>query len=207
MVDVRVSEDPPAATSRIQVLHPQLQEQEKTAYIAMVIFLGSWAVMFAGLFFGFSMHRVNAVVWPPPEFAGLPLWIPFVSSLMLVASSVTLQRFANGVRSGNAVEALPQLKWTMVYSGLFIVLQTSLWALLVSDGVIPKTGKFAGHFYLLTTFHALHVLVGLGLLLRLFFLSSAGPSPRLATGARLTTMFWHFVGVAWLAIAMLLFVL
>ncbi len=207
MVDVPLTEDHDPNVGHVQVLHPQLQEQEKTAYIAMVIFLGSWAVMFAGLFFGFSMHRVNAVVWPPPEFAGLPLWIPFVSSVLLIISSVTLQRFANGVRSGHAAEAMPQLKWTIVFAGLFIVLQTSLWALLISDGVIPKTGKFAGHFYLLTTFHALHVLVGLGLLARLMFLSSAGPSPRLATTARLTTMFWHFVGVAWLAIALLLFVL
>ena len=50
IADVRVSEDRPG-NQPYQVLHPITQEQEQTAYIAMVIFLGSWAVMFAGLFF------------------------------------------------------------------------------------------------------------------------------------------------------------
>ena len=56
----------------VHTLHPEIASQHQTAYIGMVIFLGSWAVMFAGLFFAFAMHRVNAAHWPPASLQSVP---------------------------------------------------------------------------------------------------------------------------------------
>ena len=41
--------------------------QEDTTYVGLVIFLGSWTVMFGALFFGYALYRVgsHSAAWPP----------------------------------------------------------------------------------------------------------------------------------------------
>ena len=191
----------------VHTLHPELRSQHQTAYIGMVIFLGSWAVMFAGLFFAFSMHRINAPHWPPASLSSVPFGLPVASTLLIALSSATLIRYQRLVLVGLPEGTRRWLSRTIVLGLTFFVLQAFMWTGIHTSGLSPKSGHFVGHLYLMTGFHALHVLVGLGLLTRLSFIAKSGPSPRLATNARLVSMFWHFVGVAWFLIFLLLFVL
>lgn len=191
----------------VHTLHPEIAAAHQTAYIGMVIFLGSWTVMFAGLFFGFAMHRVTAVQWPPPSLAAIPFGLPVASTVLIVLSSLSLSRYGKLVVAGEQSQPRRWLLRTIALGITFFGVQSAIWYGAISSGLTPKTGHFAGHMYLMTGFHALHVLVGLALLWRLLPLTDAGPSPRLLTSARLTTMFWHFVGVAWVLIFLLLFVL
>jgi heme/copper-type cytochrome/quinol oxidase subunit 3 len=62
-------------------------------------------------------------------------------------------------------------------------------------GLVPSGGPYASVFYALTSFHALHVLVGLAALTVLALRSGARSATRSAV--RLWGMFWHFVGVVW----------
>lgn len=197
----------PGSRPSVQTLHPEIDAAHQTAYIGMVIFLGSWAVMFAGLFFAFAMHRVNAVHWPPPSLASVPLGLPVASTVLIVLSSLTFSRYSKFVAAGEQSQPRRWLLRTIALGITFFGVQSVLWYGAIASGLAPKSGHFAGHLYLMTGFHALHVLVGLGLLSRLLFITDAGPSPRLRTSARLTGMFWHFVGVAWVLIFLLLFVL
>jgi len=200
-------DDSMAQDAAIHTLHPEIESQHQTAYIGMVIFLGSWAVMFAGLFFAFAMHRVNASHWPPASLSSVPFGLPVASTVLIVLSSLTLARYGRCVADGDRG---PQRRWllrTLALGVTFCGVQGVLWYGVHSSGLIPSSGHFVGHLYLMTGFHALHVLVGIGLLLRLLPITDAGPSPRLATNARLVSMFWHFVGVAWFLIFLLLFVL
>src|SRR4029077_298892 len=72
---------------------------DTTAYVGMVIFLGGWAMMFAGLFFAYAMVRVKAESWPPPGENALPVVLPLINTLVLIASSVTLSLALKSVRS------------------------------------------------------------------------------------------------------------
>ena len=187
-------------------LHPDLQAQHGTAYVGMLIFLGSWAVMFVSFFFAFLLYRVRATPWPPPSVEAVPLWLPSLSTAVIVASSVVLERAHRAMLRGASVQLQGPLLIALLLATVFIGLQVALWFTVAGQGVTLQSGHFAGHFYLMTVFHALHVLVGFGLVASMLPKAKRGPNPGLAVTMRLTSMFWHFVGVAWAMIFLLLFI-
>jgi heme/copper-type cytochrome/quinol oxidase subunit 3 len=70
---------------------------------------------------------------------------------------------------------------------------------------VPDSGPYGSVFYALTTFHALHVLVGLVALVTLTFRAWQRRATR--TSVRLWGMFWHFVGAVWLALYLAVYLL
>jgi heme/copper-type cytochrome/quinol oxidase subunit 3 len=90
---------------------------------------------------------------------------------------------------------------------LFVALQVVLWTSLFESGLALEDGSLAAVVYGLTGFHALHVvigLLGLGLLVPAVVQGTlnAARNNRL----RLWVMYWHFVGVVWLTMYLLIFV-
>src|SRR5438874_12943767 len=65
-------------------------EDEVTSYIGMVIFLASWAMMFAALFFAYAMVRFRAPVWPPPDQPQLPILLPGLNTAIIAGSSAAV---------------------------------------------------------------------------------------------------------------------
>ena len=200
-------DDPSSPEPRVRPLHPEIEAQHDTSAMGMVVFLGSWAVMFAAFFFAFGFYRVSATSWPPAAMEHVPFWLPLLSTGVLVASSVALERGRRLLERGNPVRFRAYLWQSTALAIAFLGLQILLWTTVWSSGVTVSSGQFAGHFYLLTVFHGLHVLVGLVLLGRLIPMAYGPPTPRLAVNTKVTTLFWHFVGVAWVLIFLLLFVL
>ena len=90
----------------------------------------------------------------------------------------------------------------------FVALQCKVWVDLWTSGLHLDSGAYGGTFYVLTAFHALHVLVGLGLLSWLVApLFGPAPSAPCRVRATLTAMFWHFASAAWLAVFVAIYVL
>src|SRR5204863_504003 len=65
-------------------------EDEITSYVGMIIFLGSWAMMFAALFFAYAVVRVRAPMWPPPDEPALPILIPGLNTVVIAGSSAAV---------------------------------------------------------------------------------------------------------------------
>ncbi len=178
---------------------PPRAHDETTAYLGMVIFLASWAMMFAALFFAYGYVRSRALVWPPPDLPLLPIALPLANTLVLGVSSAVLQ-FGNwSIAKGSSSRLAWALGLTVALGILFLALQLVLWFQLYREGLRPSSGgPYGSVFYGLTWFHAVHVAVGLGGLVwlwrkaRLGTLSAARHLP-----LRLWTMYWHFVGVVW----------
>jgi cytochrome c oxidase subunit III len=187
---------------------PEPAEERSLAYAGMVIFLGSWAMMFGALFFSYVVLRVSAVVWPTPGFARLPLALPAINTLFLLASSRTLVIALAHSRGGRLERCRNGLLWTIALGAGFVGSQCKVWADLWSGGLRLDSGAYGGTFYVLTVFHILHVLVGLGLLARLVApLLRRAPAAPPRVHAALTAMFWHFVGAVWLAMFVAVYVL
>jgi cytochrome c oxidase subunit 3 len=170
----------------------------------MVIFLGSWAMMFAALFFAYGMLRARLPTWPPPGTPRLPLLLPGANTLVIAASSLAVQRALSSARSGRPAAVLPSLMIGTLLGAVFLALQIHLWSGLWNAGLRPEGGPYPSVFYGLTAIHALHVAVGLGGLSWLLF-RSRRPGPTL--GLRLWTGYWHFVFVLWLLMYLGVFVL
>lgn len=187
-------------------LRPEVQPERTPSYVGMVIFLGSWAVMFSALFFVFAGYRLRAPTWPPPELPRLPLGFASFNTLVIAASSVALHRATQFLKHGQADKFGRWLWASTIAAALFFAMQSWMWTDLWSSGFTLRSGQYAGYFYLLTVFHGLHVLVGLGLLAWLIPQAKTSATPRRALRVTLASMFWHFVGVVWVVTYLLLFV-
>jgi cytochrome c oxidase subunit 3 len=180
---------------------------DRTADVGMILFLGSWAMMFAALFFGYGMLRVSAARWPPNG-ESLPLLLPALTTVLLVGSSGTLVLGLKSLRAGEPGKFLRRVIDTMTLGGLFIALQCVMWSSLWDSGLVPSSkGQLAGFLYLLTVVHAAHVAVGMALIVALLPRAWRREfTPDNHGAVRRTAMFWHFVSVVWLAIFASVFV-
>jgi cytochrome c oxidase subunit 3 len=172
--------------------------QDLTARVGMVIFLGSWLMLFAGLFFVYGLVRARAPVWPPLDQPRLPLLLPGVNTVAIAASSAALLRALGALRSGAQRVAG---RWLALAAGLgclFLALQLVVWVGLWRAGLLPSGGPYASAFYGLTVLHALHVAVGLLALGLHAARALAGRAARLSVD--LWAMYWHAVGAVWLVL-------
>src|ERR1700687_392226 len=79
------------AMGEVLPYRPPRAREDTTAYLGMVVFLGSWAMMFAALFFAYGFVRTRSVAWPPPDLPELPWETPALNTLILLSSSASLQ--------------------------------------------------------------------------------------------------------------------
>ena len=176
-----------------------LRSREGTAWLGMVVFLGSWAMMFAALFFAAGVVRSRLPEWPPAGSPDVSRLLPAWNTLVLGASSAGLQRALSRARAGKSWRS--GLIGSVGLGVVFVGLQAVFFTELIRAGLRWEDGVLAGVIYGLTGFHALHVLVGLVGLATV----AAGAAARPLLSLRLWTMYWHFVGVVWLAICAVVF--
>jgi cytochrome c oxidase subunit 3 len=181
---------------------------EDTAWLGMAIFLGSWAMMFASLFFAYGVLRLRQPVWPPPGVPPLPHLLPALNTGVIVLNGMALQWALASSRRGDQRRAVSGLIGGLLLGTVFVVLQVFLWKSLFRSGLAFQDGSLAAVVYGLTGFHALHVVVGLlGLVSLLPPVVLGTLNAARNTRLRLWVMYWHFVDVVWLTMVLVLFVL
>jgi len=171
---------------------------ETTAWIGMVLFLGSWAMLFAGLFLAYGLVRAHAPEWPALDQPRLPLLVPGLNTLVMLASSAALVQALRALALGRP-SAPTWLAGATALGVVFLAVQLAVWARLWDQGLVPSGGPFPSVFYGLTVVHAAHVLVGVAALAwltrRAVVDAAAARLP-----VRLWGMYWHFVGAVWLVL-------
>jgi len=194
--------------SDVVPFRPPRRPRDVTSYIGMVIFLGGWAMMFAGLFFAYAIVRFKAMSWPPPGETRLPVALPALNTLVILASSGTLMLALRAIRSARPSLFRGAIVATFVLGAAFVGLQYVVWRRLYLDGLTPDSGIYGSVFYGLTCFHAVHVVVGLIGLLTLVPRAFAGKFSALDhTPVRMWSMYWHFVDFVWLLMFVSVYVL
>ncbi len=184
---------------------PPNARQESTAYVGMVIFLASWAMMFAALFFAYSFVRAHSPIWPPPGVKGADPALPAINTALIALSSVVLQRAVWSVRRARLRFLGVSLSFAAALAAAFIALQWLMWTRL---GLSPgEGGVYTSVVFGLCGFHALHVVVGFGALVSLAVRAFKGEfSATKFLPVRLWTLYWHFVGIIWALMFVSIFV-
>jgi cytochrome c oxidase subunit III len=134
--------------------------------------------------------------------------ILYLSTLLLLISSATLElarrrvaTFMGGLKSQVASPG----RWlyvTLSLGLLFVAGQYMAWLQLRSKGLYLATNPNSSFFYVFTAVHALHVLGGLGGLVRV--ISKLRRSVLRRSTLDATSYYWHFMGVLWLYLFLLL---
>lgn len=132
----------------------------------------------------------------------------YLSTALLLVSSAALEIARRQLRSGT-LEKLRFWTFATLLLGLsFLVAQTLGWRDLLGQGISMSSSASGSFFYVLTAAHALHVLGGIGALIYVAarVMMSRPWSNRLAA-VDATAIYWHFLGVLWVYLFILLRVL
>jgi cytochrome c oxidase subunit 3 len=134
--------------------------------------------------------------------------ILYFNSLIIIVSSVTLdmarRRMAAFMSSAKSQVGAPAglLYVTLALGLLFVAGQTWAWLQLKSQGFGLASNISYSFFYVLTVTHAVHVLGGLGGLVRVIWKLNNLALKRSTLNA--TSLYWHFMGGLWLYLLLLL---
>ena len=188
--------------------------------VGTMVWLASELMFFAALFAMYFTLRANV----PEQWAEntqlLDVRFATINTGILVISSVWCQLGVWKAEAGQVARSgglLEFKKWgmrewyvlTYVFGSIFIAGQVYEYAQLVHEGVTLSSDSFGSIFYLATGFHGIHVTGGL--IAFLLILGRSFTTRRYthanATGAVVTSYYWHFVDVVWIALFFTIYVL
>jgi cytochrome c oxidase subunit 3 len=136
--------------------------------------------------------------------------ILYLNSLIIIASSCTLEISRRQIATfmgGAKTEGTAPARWlyvTLFLGLLFVAGQTFAWLQLRSQGFGLATNVSYSFFYVLTVAHAVHLLGGLGGLVRV--ISKLNHSVLKRSTLNATSLYWHFMGALWLYLLLLLWI-
>lgn len=188
--------------------------------VGTIVWLASELMFFAGLFaMYFTIRSTVPELWPE-ETAKLNITFATANTIVLVLSSITCQmgvwaaerfqpRRTGGLLQVNRWGMNEWMTLTYVMGSVFVAGQAYEYAELVEHGLTMSSSAYGSVFYLATGFHALHVIGGL--IAFLFVLGRSFTAKRFghheATTAIVTSYYWHFVDVVWIALFFAVYVI
>ncbi|WP_406830414.1 heme-copper oxidase subunit III [Pedococcus sp. KACC 23699] len=207
-----VTSDVPRSTGSIPGHGPV--SRPNMVSVGTIVWLASELMFFAGLFaMYFTIRSVEPDLWAEKTQI---LNVPYasVNTIILVISSVWCQLGVHAAEHGKAHRGTAKLlavkewgmrEWyvlTYLFGAIFVSGQVLEYSELVHENITLSSDPYGSVFYLTTGFHALHVTGGL-----LAFLLIIGRtfttrhySHAQAAGAVVTSYYWHFVDVVWIAL-------
>ncbi|HRI67146.1 MAG TPA: cytochrome c oxidase subunit 3 [Polyangium sp.] len=188
-----------------------LEKQNHAARLAMWVFLGSETLLFAGLFALYATYRGMY----PVEFRQALLLNDTVlgtaNTFVLITSSFTVAMAVHYVRENRSILAALLLGLSTAFGATFLVLKAveygehirhhALPAGMYTMAESPPAGVVMGQtlYWFMTALHALHVIVGMGLL----SIAAIGCARRHYGRDRYIIvenagLYWHLVDIIWI---------
>lgn len=191
-----------AVDSRVAIPHQIIDDRRGTW--GMLLFILTEACLFTLLFFTyFYLGHASRGAWPPEQ---PKLTLALVMLVILLASSGTLYWGERAERAGSKMQARLGILVTLFLGIVFVIIQFFEYRDHLKT-LLPTSNAYGSIFYTITSFHALHLTLGLLMLLYVLFLPEIGsgqkpPHRPLANAA----LYWHFVDVVWVFVVGILYV-
>lgn len=181
-----------------------------TALLGMLLFIGSETMFFAGLFGAYFNARAAALSqgqsWPPPGLENViePGIVPVLATIILIASSFTMQYGLWRIQKGDRTGMNRALAVTLVMGAVFLGMQAFDYYQLVigspeQAGFGINSGIYGTLFFTMTGFHGAHVfggVVGIGIILLRGVTGQFSAKHHVAVEA--VSAYWHFVDIVWI---------
>jgi len=129
------------------------------------------------------------------------LWL---NTLVLVASSFTIERARRRQREGSGLNFQRWWGVTTLLGCLFLVGQVVAWWQLRAAGVFVASNPSSSFFYVLTAAHGTHLVGGILALLYVAFRAWQRSRITQGTAAELASVYWHFMDGLWVFLFLLL---
>ncbi len=195
-----------------------LEQQREAGTLGMWVFLVTEIMFFGGLFMAYIVYRT----WYPAAFAEashhLDVKLGGVNTVVLIVSSLTMALAVYSIQVGARRSTMIYLALTLALGLVFLGIKFIEYKHKFEDGLIPGAGfKFEGPYYAdaqmfftlyftMTGLHALHMIIGVGILSVLIALVWRGKfSPEYHAPVELSGLYWHFVDIIWMFLFPLLY--
>jgi cytochrome c oxidase subunit 3/cytochrome o ubiquinol oxidase subunit 3 len=173
--------------------------------VAMFILIAAESAIFTIFVVAYIYYIGQSLSGPTPRQV---LDVPILNTIFLLSSSLTIW-LAERALVRRQMGAFG-LFWgiTILFGAIFLVGTAREWHKLITvDGLTIRTNLFGTTYYSLVGLHALHVIVGLMLLLTVFVFSLVG-ALRLEDTKRVEVLalYWHFVDCVWVVVFTVVYV-
>lgn len=174
--------------------------RRNTFSIGMMIALSSWALIFFTLLWGYVAFRLRTDSWLDGILIPEALVVGFFNTAVMALSSWCLSIALKGdARRGE------MWIWNAFALGVcFLAGQFYLWQIMMREGLHWQTSTAGSMFFLLTGFHAVHILGGLSALLLLCLRFKQWYGTLTAYGIK---YFWDFLFMIWVVMFALIFII
>jgi cytochrome c oxidase subunit III len=202
-----------------------LEQQRETETFGMWLFLATEILIFGALITAYAIYRVRY----PHDFEAasskLNVLIGSINTIVLLSSSLTMVLSVHAVRTGQQKMLLTCLTLTIVLGGTFLGLKALEYYLDYKENLVPGLAFEPGEwtaltppvnpqrvklmlvfYYIMTGLHAVHMLVGMGLLVWLIARARKGTlTPVSYMAVEVVGLYWHFVDIVWIFLLPLLY--
>ena len=174
--------------------------ERNTFSIGLMIALSSWAMIFLTLAWGYVVFRMRSSSWLGDFITPSARLLAVVNTLVMAASSWSLS-----LAFKKTVLEKERWAWSAFALGLvFLAGQFELWKMMLMVGLHWQTSIAGSFFFLLTGFHALHIVGGLAAVLTLSLRFKQWQGSLISTGIK---YFWDFLLFVWLAMFAMIFII
>jgi cytochrome c oxidase subunit 3 len=168
-------------------------ERANRGRVGMIVFLVADGFSFAALLLGYAFLR-GSRDWHLPALPTPSLALAAALTVVLLASAVTMARAVACPSS-----ARMWLAATAAAGLAFVAGQAYEYTQLAAGGLTLAASTYASTFYVITSFHGLHVLGGV-----VYALALARHAPT-ACAIATAGLYWRFVDAVWLVVFTLLY--
>jgi len=203
-----------------------LEQQHDANTLGMWMFLATEVLFFGGLLTGYTVYRYQYASEFTLASEHLKESLGAINTAVLICSSLTMALAVHAAQTGKRAALLWFLTLTMLLGATFLGIKASEYTIEYRERLVPQVNftidEWAGEtsvppraqpvelffvfYFVLTGLHALHMLVGLGVLAVLLFRSRTGRySAGYYTPIELAGLYWHFVDIVWIFLFPLLY--
>jgi cytochrome c oxidase subunit III len=193
-------------------------QQAEVSILGMWVFLVTEILFFGGLFLTYSVYRY----WYPAAFAAasheMVVWAGTLNTVVLITSSLTMALAVHGARAGERRTLIVFLIATMALGCVFLGVKAFEYRAEFLEHHFPGSGFqfesafarqaqiFFSLYFLMTGLHALHMIIGLGVMAVMLWWSWRGViTAQYSSPIEISGLYWHFVDIVWIFLFPLLY--
>lgn len=196
------------------------EQRREASTLGIWVFLATEIMFFGGMFTGHAVYRATY----PESFADasqrLNLVLGTINTCVLIGSSLTMALAVRGAQAGSKRSLLGGLILTLGLGAVFLVIKFIEYAHKFSENLVPgpafsfeggDTGSaqiFFSFYFAMTGIHALHMVIGIGVLAVLAIMAARGAfSSTNYAPIEMTGLYWHLVDIVWIFLFPLLYLI
>ena len=192
--------------------------QKEAASLGMWLFIAQEVMFFGGLFLAYTVYR-NLY---PAAFAEASHHLDWklggINTAVLIGSSLTMALAVHAAALGHRRKIVLYLILTVVLGSIFLGVKVVEYGDKFEHHLVPgpqfqfegpharPAQIFYSLYFAMTGLHALHMIIGIPILLVLAWMAHRGRyGPAYHTPVEMTGLYWHFVDIVWIFLFPLLY--